>query len=354
MKRSKKLICILAVLVLFIIALPTGVYAYNYNQYKANFNKAVLQLGDEKYDESINSFNDISNTYFGKKDAGEIKKEIQRAKEFKENKKVYDEALKLFTDKKYLEALEGFKKIPVNDTKRYGMAVKNIDECKSLYISVNLENARNEAKSNNYDSAINYLSLVLTVDTSNTDAITLKDEYTKAKEAADLKAKQEAEAKAKQEAEAKAKQEAEQRAKKEAAAKTIRIPSIVQPQTAYVPTQVSGMAAIKGEFQKMGFVFQSDTKATYTKNGMNVDLEYIADGGEKGSCWAVYTSSLYYGGNEEQLYTNAMTIILGRDKASYNLTYIHYALATSDSYETPNIKTRIYDQKLYVFIYMPK
>jgi tetratricopeptide (TPR) repeat protein len=361
-QRKTKLICTIGVALSLIIALPTGVYAYKYNQYKDSFNDAVSQLDNEKYDESISAFNDISGTYFGKKNSEKIVKEIDKAKELKENKKVYDEALTLLTDKKYLEAIDSFKKIPMEATKIYELASKKIDESKSLYISSNIENAKNEANTSNYDSALNYLALALNLDAANKDASTLKDEYIKAKEAAELKAKQDAEAKAKQEAEVKAKQEAEAKANKAAAEKpkkdTVvnigKIPPILQPRSSYVPTQVSGQDAIKNEFKKMGFVFQSDTLASYTKDGRYVSLEYVQDGGEKGSCWAVYTSEYFYGNIEEQLVANAMTVILGREKSSYNLTYVHYALGSGQSFETPNIKSRIYDQKLYVFIYLPK
>lgn len=192
MKRIKtKQICLIVFALLFIIAIPLGVYEYKYSQYKNNFNKAMSQLGKEKYDESLNTFNDISNTYFGKKNSDKIKKEIEKAKKFKENKKVYDEALKLLNDKKYLDAINSFKKISMDDTKRYGMAKNKINECKSSYIAINVQNAKNNAKINYYGTAINYLNLVLELDAANKDAITLKDEYTKVKEAVKLKAKQE-------------------------------------------------------------------------------------------------------------------------------------------------------------------
>jgi hypothetical protein len=362
MKQSKTMLISIIVAILFMLALPTGVYAYQYNQYKNSFNKARSLLDNEKYDESINAFNGISNTYFGKKDLEEIKKEIEKAQKFKENKKVYDEALKLFIDKKYLEAIDSFKEIPEDDTKRYELAKKKIDEAKSLYITLNIENAKSEAKSNNYDSAINYLALVLALDADNKDASTLKDEYIKAKEAAALKAKQEAEAKAKQEAEAKARREAEAKAKQQAADKAKKEtvpkfdvpPRIGSPQAEYVPKQVSGAEAIKSEFKKVGFIFQSDIKATYNKNGASVILEYIEDGGGKGSCWALSTNTWNYGYEEEEVIVKAMIIILGRERASNNLSYIHYALTSSDSYETPDMKALVYSSKLYVFVYIPK
>jgi len=345
-KLKSKKICIIVILILVIIALPASVYAYKYNQYKNAYSEAMSQLDKEKYDESINAFNDISNTYFGKKNSEEIKKDIEKAKKFKENKKVFDDSLKLFNEKKYLEAIESFKKIPKDDTKRYDMAKKKIDECKSLYISLNIENAKNEAKSSKYDSAISYLALVLKLDSANKDAVALKDEYTKAKEAAELKVKQEAEKKAKQEAEEKAKKEAANKIANPPISIVPRLPTNPQTST-YVPTQVSGTAAIKKEFEKMGFVFQSGNKASYNKNGVYAELENLES---EANCWAVSTSSL--GPLEERLFFNAIAIIWGTDRASYNLTYIRYAADSSDSYGTPNIKAVVNNQKLYVFIYL--
>jgi len=201
-KINIKKICIVSVVVLVIIAIPLSVYAYNYNGYKSDFNKAMSQLNEEKYEEAISGFNKLSSTYFGKKDK-DIKANIENAKKFKENKKTYDEALKLVNEKKYLEAMEIFKKIPKEDKKRVDLAKKKTDECKTLYIALNLENAKKEAKASKYDSALNYLTLVLNLDSTNKDATALKDEYTKAKEAVELKAKKEAEEKARKEEEAK-------------------------------------------------------------------------------------------------------------------------------------------------------
>ena len=200
--RNKRLL-LFAIIFVILIAVPTTVYGYNYKQYKNDFNKAIIHLNEEKYDDAISEFNNISKTYFGKKKIKEINNNIENAKEFKENKRVYDEALKLFNEKKYLEANEMFKKIPKQDIKRYDLAKKKMEECKNLYITLNIENAKNEGKANKYDSAINYLNLILSFDSANKDAIALKEEYTKAKQAEELKTKQAAEIKAKQEADAK-------------------------------------------------------------------------------------------------------------------------------------------------------
>ena len=195
MKKLKKMNVIIIITIFVLITIPTSVYGYNYKMYKDDYSKALLQLKEEKYEQSIKLLNNISNTYFGKKNITEINNNIKKAKKYSKNKKTYDDALKLFNDKKYLEANEIFKKISSDDTKRFNLAKKKIEDGKNLYISLNIENAKNEAKAGKYDSALNFLTLALNVDNVNKDVIMLKDEYTKAKNDAELKAKDELKAK---------------------------------------------------------------------------------------------------------------------------------------------------------------
>lgn len=194
MKKTKKVHVLIILTVFLIITIPTSVYGYNYKIYKNDYSKALAELKGEKYEESIKLLNCISSTYFGKKNITEIKSNIKIAKKYSEDKRAYDDALKLFNDKKYLEANEIFKKISSDDNKRFNLAKKKIEEGKNLYIALNIENAKNEAKAGKYDSALNFLTLALNVDNANKDVITLKDEYTKAKNDAELKAKQVADA----------------------------------------------------------------------------------------------------------------------------------------------------------------
>ena len=207
-KNNFKKMILIYVFMVVLIALPAIVYGYNYYQYKDSYDKAVSQLKQEKYDDAVSKFNNISNSFFGKNNIKEINSNIENAKKLKESKKIYDDGIKLFNEKKYIEAIDSFKKIPKEDTKRSDLSKKKIEECKSLYISLNLESAKSEGKAGKYDSAINYVTLALNIDSANKDALALKEEYTKAKLEAEAKAKQEVEAKAKKEAEEKAKQTA--------------------------------------------------------------------------------------------------------------------------------------------------
>jgi tetratricopeptide (TPR) repeat protein len=343
--KNKKLYLITIVIVI-LFAVPISVYGYNYKEYKSDFNKALTQLNQEKYDESINTFNNINKTYFGKKNTKEVKNNIENAKKFKENKKVYDDALKLFNEKKYLEAIEGLKKIPKEDLKRYDLAKKKTEESKTLYIALNIENAKNEGKASKYDSAISFLTLVLNLDSANKDAVALKDEYTKAKQAAEEKAKKEAEEKAKKEAEEKIKKEVATQKKFDISV-IVPIGQETLKETPYIPNHVQGVGAIKQEFQKMGFVFQSDTTALYSKNGIDIGLV------NRGEFWQLSIKT--WGDNQEALFYNAISIIWGKDTAWSNLIYIDYALDSPDSvFKSGNVQAFVNDGKLVVYIYVPK
>jgi len=212
--KKKRLYLIIAI-ILVILAVPSTVYGINYKQYKGNIDKAIAQINEEKYDEAINDFTKISNTYFGKKNHKEIKNNIENAKKFKEDKKTYDEALKLIDNKKYLEAIEILKKIPKEDKKRYELAKKKTEECKTLYVALYIQKGKNEAKEGRYDDAINFFTLALKIDPDNKEASALKKEYIKAKAEIVAKAKEEADQKAEAEKKAAASKAVENNIPKE-------------------------------------------------------------------------------------------------------------------------------------------
>ena len=105
--------------------------------------------------------------------------------------------------------------------------------------------------------------------------------------------------------------------------------------------------AIKKEFEKMGFIFDSGTTATYKKNGITIGLVNV------GEYWQLATKT--WGDEEESLFYRGMTIILGQSTAWSNLIYIDQALEFPDSvFISPNVRTFISDDKLIVHIFKPK
>lgn len=104
---------------------------------------------------------------------------------------------------------------------------------------------------------------------------------------------------------------------------------------------------IKKEFEKMGFVFASDTTAFYNKDGITIGLANL------GEYWQLATKT--WGNDEEDLFYRGMSIILGQETAWDNLIYIDQALEYPDSvFISPNVRTFMSDDKLILHIFKPK
>lgn len=204
--KKKKVIAI--ILCLLAVGIPSSVYAYNSYNYNKFYNEGQADLKEEKFDEAISDFN--SALKYGKKHSEEIKQEIGLINKLKVSKAIFQDAEKQMKDKKYLEAIDTFKKVIKEDTKRYSLAQQKADECKNSYINDNLEKAKKEATSKKYQDAIKYLELVIKIDSKNEQALKLKDEYNKA-----IQKQKEEEEKARKVQEEKARKAAEEKRKVE-------------------------------------------------------------------------------------------------------------------------------------------
>lgn len=176
-KNKVKNIAIVALTTMIvIIGVSVGLYKYNkidaYNNLIANGNRDMEQ---GEYDKAIALF-EQSLQY--KKDSN-VERSIKLAQNLKEVKVIYDEGIKLLNDKKYLEAIEKFKKVTKEDDKLYNSAQGKIAECKKQYIAQNIELANNAVQNNKYDDANKYLEDILKVDADNKDAKKLKDDVAK-------------------------------------------------------------------------------------------------------------------------------------------------------------------------------
>ena len=100
----------------------------------------------------------------------------------------------------------------------------------------------------------------------------------------------------------------------------------------------------KSEFQKLGFVFQSDTTALYTKNGMEVGLV------KRDGFWQLATKK--WGDSYESLFESSISVIWDKYIAWDNLIYIDYALEDyGSSFKSPYIQAFGKDGKLIVYIF---
>lgn len=167
MKRNLK-IGIISTLI--IIGGAFGMYKYNkvqaYNALITNANK-YMDTGDYDKAESL-----LEQSKY--KDDPNVQKNIELAKKLKEVKVIYNDATKLMNDKKYLDAIEKFKKISKDAGSLFSNAQKNIEDCKKQYIAQNLQDANESLKNNKFDDANECLNNVFKIDSSNAEGVKLK------------------------------------------------------------------------------------------------------------------------------------------------------------------------------------
>lgn len=172
--KSKKFV-ILILSTIIVIAVPTSAFGYNSYNFNKLYNSGNELITKENYDEAISAFNDSLKYKPNQKELVEGK--ILLAKDFKESKVKYDSAVSLLNEKKYLEAIDAFKKIKTTDVKRYNDAQNKTKECSDSYIKENISMAKNEGANKNFDKAISYLDTILKFDAKNEAAQSLKNEY---------------------------------------------------------------------------------------------------------------------------------------------------------------------------------
>ena len=169
----------MALLIVFTVTVPASVYGYSYNSYKINLKHAETLLNEEQYDESISAYLSLKSSKFFSGDSGLIDSRVQLASELKQSKEDFNKAVKFFDEKKYVEAVDSFKKVKESDKERYANAQEKIKETSNLYITENIAKAKEEAVNNKYDNAVSFLDTVLKFDQNSEEATSLKDTYNK-------------------------------------------------------------------------------------------------------------------------------------------------------------------------------
>lgn len=175
--KNKPFIILGIILILIMLSTPLGVYAYNTHNYNKFTTLGDNSLASDEFDQAIDNYS--SALKYNKKNESTINDKIDLTKQLKESKQNYTEALALFDENKFLEAADSFKKIPEADSKYYNTAKGKIDECMSQYIKENFNIAKSNAAINKYDSAIDFLENILKIEATNTEALSLKETYTK-------------------------------------------------------------------------------------------------------------------------------------------------------------------------------
>ena len=175
-KSEKEIAIISAIVIVAIICGGLGIYKYSKGQtYNNLVTTANKDMDQGEYEQAIALFNQ-SLQY---KDNDNVKNNIKLATKLKEVKSTFDEGTQLMNSKKYLDAIEQFEKVSKEDSKIYGNAQKDIQECKKEYIAQNIQLSNNAVKNTKYDEANNYLDSILKLDSNNAEAKKLKDDVEK-------------------------------------------------------------------------------------------------------------------------------------------------------------------------------
>lgn len=218
LKKKRNLFVSIAILIVLVL-IPSVVYGYNSYSYKKHYNLALENLNQDKYEEAKIEFSKALE--YKKNKEKEINTQTSLIDKLKLSKSDYEQAVILFNEKKYIESIAAFEKVIKEDEERYNEAQEKVKESKALFVSDNLNKAKEEATSKKFQEAISYLDTIINFDSSNSEAVELKNQYTSEIEKIEV-AKKETEAKAKKETETKAKKAVEETAKKTAEEKVTK------------------------------------------------------------------------------------------------------------------------------------
>lgn len=175
-KSNKRLFIYIVIGVIAFIAIAFGSYKfYKVQAYNKLVNSANKYMDSGNYHQAIAVFNEALKY----KEDPNVKRSITLAETLLVSQKYYEEGIKEMENKDYGKAIDSFKKVLKEDAKRYESAQKRIAECIKAYITLNLKNASEAAKNNNYEEANKYLDEVLKVDKENAEAKKLKEDYSR-------------------------------------------------------------------------------------------------------------------------------------------------------------------------------
>ncbi|MPM67423.1 hypothetical protein SDC9_114345 [bioreactor metagenome] len=165
--KIKKIPIASAVAALAIVYGGFGIYEYiEVKAYNNLVTTANIYFGQGNYDQAIALFNQ-SLKY---NDTENVKNKIKEAEKLKEFKSDFDKGNDLMNNKKYLEAIEQFKKVPNVDERLYKDAENKIQDCIKGYIAQNIQLAMSSIEYTKYDEAYKYLDAILKVDGNNYEA----------------------------------------------------------------------------------------------------------------------------------------------------------------------------------------
>lgn len=199
---------ILIVLIILSISIPTVVYGHNYYNFNKQINLGQVALESESFEDAIRYYSEALK--YTKSRDKKIYEKINLINNLKEAKEFYRQGTKLLLeDKKYIEAIDIFKKVSQYSDKYYNLAQSKIIVAINLYIKDNIDLAKAKAEKNSFDEAITYLDRALKYDETNSVVLELKETYnTEIQRVKDEEARKKADEEARRKADEEAKKKA--------------------------------------------------------------------------------------------------------------------------------------------------
>ncbi|MCT8977752.1 hypothetical protein N4T77_14220 [Clostridium sp. CX1] len=177
-KKNIKQVSIYSLIgIIVFVAVSFGSYKfYKVQAYNKLISSANKYMEEGNYEKAIDVFNEALEY----KEDSNVKNSVILAKSLLASQKYYEEGVKEMKKQDYEKAIDSFKKVVKEDTKRYEDARKKIDECTKAFIALNLKNASEAAKNSKYEEANKYLDEILKIDSANKEAKKLKEDYSTA------------------------------------------------------------------------------------------------------------------------------------------------------------------------------
>jgi len=204
--KKRKIIALSTIIIVIAIL---GTFVGLNLSYSSKVKQADEATNGKDYDKAVTLYGQALNI-FNKSDT---QSKLSNAEELQKSQKDFNEATTEFDSKGYYMASLLFQKVIKEDTANYDNAVEKAEESKNLYVAERIDTAKKNASTNDYSKAITALNDALNIDSTNNEALDLRDKYKSAKADSDAKDKAEFDAKNKANDEA-AKKAKEEEAKK--------------------------------------------------------------------------------------------------------------------------------------------
>jgi len=177
-KFKKKYVWWALIACIFIALCAVGInqsqiQAENDKNFNLNIVKADQDFKIDKFDDARQSYQ-IALDY---KEDVSVENKIELCKKLDASKSEFDTGTDLFNKKNYVKAVTSFKKVIVEDEKRFNLAKDKIAESIKLFSDGEFSQAKGLVDNKKYGEAVAHIGLVLSLDPNNETAKTLNTQY---------------------------------------------------------------------------------------------------------------------------------------------------------------------------------